>query len=97
MPKIEFLRETEKIKNVVQNHLCTLKFSTPHNTTLFLSLSLSLSLSHQRATNGSFVVVDRVLLLLFLSLLLLCVLRERMMRREEKRKRDDLIFYANLL
>ena len=95
MPKIEFLRETEKIKNVLQNHLCTLKFSTPHNTTL--SLSLSLSLSHQRATNGSFFVVDRVLLLLFLSLLLLCVLRERMMRREEKRKRDDLIFYANLL
>ena len=39
MPKIEFLRETEKIKNVLQNHLCTLKFSTPHNTTLSLSLS----------------------------------------------------------
>ena len=83
---------TEKIKNVPQNHLCTLKFSTTHNT-----YTLSLSLSHQRATNGSFVVVGRVLLLLFLSLLLLCVLRERMMRREEKRKRDDLIFYANLL
>ena len=52
MPKIEFLRETEKIRNVLQNHLCTLKFSTTHNTTLYLSLSLSLS--HQRATNGSF-------------------------------------------
>ena len=31
---------TEKIKNVPQNHLCTLKFSTTHNTyTLSLSLS----------------------------------------------------------
>ena len=43
MPKIEFLRETEKIKNVLQNHLCTLKFSTTHNTTLSFSLSLFLS------------------------------------------------------
>ena len=67
---------TEKIKNVPQNHLCTLKFSTTHNT-YTLSLSLSLSLSHQRATNGSFVVVGRscVVVVVFVVAAAACVER----------------------